>query len=329
MRVVAENEVDRGEPSPESSATPATTPLAPAGVDADRGDRSVTVSWAAADGRGADVTGYRLQWRAGDDGFADSDSFVDLGGSVLSRRIGSLVNGTEYFVRVRATNAVGDSGWSEASATPATTPAAPAGLDLDRGDGSIEVSWQAADGRGSPVTGYEVQWSDDGFSQSIDTYDAAAGAETYEIADLVNGTEYTVRVRAINDVDVGLWSSASATPAATPLAPTGVDADRGDRSVTVSWAAADGRGADVTGYRLQWRAGDDGFADSDSFVDLGGSVLSRRIGSLVNGTEYFVRVRATNAVGDSGWSPPASATPATTPAAPGGLELERGDGSLE
>ena len=189
------------------------------------------------------------------------------------------------------------------------------------------MSWQAADGRGSPVTGYEVQWSDDGFSQSIDTYDAAADAESHLIRDLVNGTEYTVRVRAINDVDVGLWSSASATPAALPGEPGDVTIEVQVASLGVSWTAADPGGLRITGYRLQWRAGDDSFTDSDSFVDLG-RVLSRRIRSLDNGTEYFVRVRATNAVGDGTWSPAESAIPVARPGEPRNVVAQPRDGAL-
>ena len=329
VRVVAQNTEGRGEPSAERSATPATAPLAPAGVDADRGDRSVTVSWAAADGRGADVTGYRLQWRADDNSFTDSDSHVDLGGGVLSHQIGSLSNGTGYFVRVRAANAVGDSGWSSsASATPATKPAAPGGLDLDRGDGSITVSWQAADDRGSPVTGYEVQWSDDGFSQSIDSHDVAADAETYLIGDLVNGTEYSVRVRAINDVDVGLWSSASAVPAALPGEPGDVTIEVKVAALGVSWTPADPGGLRITGYRLQWRADNASFDDSAFDVDLGRGVSSHQIRGLDNGTEYFVRVRATNAVGDGAWSPAESAVPVELPGEPRNVVAQPRGGAL-
>ena len=323
VRVVAQNAVGRGEPSQERSATPATTPLAPTDVDADRGDRSVTVSWAAADGQGADVTGYRLQWRAGDASFDVADSSAGLGGGASSHQIRGLDNGTEYFVRVRATNEVGHSEWSSpASATPATRPAAPGGLALERGDGSINVSWQAADGRGSPVTGYDLQWSDDGFSQSIDTYDAAAQARTRRIGDLVNGTAYSVRVRAINAVDAGPWSSASAVPAALPGEPGDVTIEVKVAALGVSWTPADPGGLRITGYRVQWSAGDASFDDSDSYVDLDRPVSSRQIRGLTNGTEYFVRVRATNEVGDGTWSPAESAVPVELPGEPGNVVAE-------
>ena len=105
-------------------------------------------------------------------------------------------------------------------------------------------------------------------------------------------------------------------PATTPGAPQGVAAERGDRSMLVTWAAADDGGSPVTAYRVQWRPGDSNFADSDPQATVGDDAQSRRITGLANGTEYFVQVMANNDVGDGPWSSPASATPASVAGPP-------------
>ena len=333
-RVIAVNAVGDGAPAQELAATPVTIPAAPASVAAARGDRSVTASWEAADDGGSVVTRYRVQWRAGDDEFEDSDSQVTVGGGVLSRRITGLTNGTEYWVRVRATNGVGDGPWSaSASAVAATVPGAPGSVVTGRGDRSISVTWQAPSASGGlAITGYKVQWRADG-----ETYDEASRQAvvtdlvdlTHEITGLVNGTKYFVQVIASNDAGDGTASAqGSATPATLPGAPGDVTLETRDRSLGVSWEAAADGGSVVTGYTVQWRAGDDEFEDSDSQVTVGGGVLSRRITGLTNGTEYWVRVRAANSVGDGPWSASASAVAATVPGAPRSVSVVPGDGSI-
>ena len=333
VRVLAVNAVDDGEASDGEPFTPATTPGAPQGVVAERGDRSMLVTWAAADDGGSPVTAYRVQWRPGDSNFADSDPKATVRDDAQSRRITGLDNGTEYFVQVMAINDVGGGGWSSpASATPASVAGPPRSVAAVRGDGSVTVTWQEPtnDG-GSPVTGYRVQWR-----AESELYHSSRQATvddplilSREITGLTNGTEHFVRVLAVNAVDDGEPSDGEPfTPATTPGAPQGVAAERGDRSMLVTWAAADDGGSDVTAYRVQWRPGDSNFAGSDPQARVRGDEQSRRITGLANGTEYFVQVMAINAVGDGGWSSPASATPASVAGPPTSVAAVRGDRSV-
>ena len=94
----------------------------------------------------------------------------------------------------------------------AEAPGAPAGVAVATGDGELTVSWvaPAADG-GNPVTGYVVQWKADG--EDYDATREALAASPHTVEGLQNGTEYTVRVVAVNEVG---RSEPSAEASGTP-----------------------------------------------------------------------------------------------------------------
>ena len=86
----------------------------------------------------------------------------------------------------------------------AQAPGAPGRPDVSpRHSTSLDVSWTgpASDG-GSAVTGYKVQWKEaaDSWDTAADVSEAAATGTSHTITGLTDGTEYSVRVLAINDV---------------------------------------------------------------------------------------------------------------------------------
>lgn len=69
----------------------------------------------------------------------------------------------------------------------------------------FDVSWTApADDGGSPVTGYDVSYTPDGGSETV--VDTGSSATSYEILNLTDGVEYSVKVRAKNAIGAGAYS---------------------------------------------------------------------------------------------------------------------------
>ena len=108
-----------------------------------------------------------------------------------------------------------------------------------------------------------------------------------------------------------------------PEAPTSVEVyTTTSGNLEVRWSSTD-FGA-TTGFKIQWKSGSEEFESSRqalsdpsaSVVDMSSTASSRRykhvIGGLTDGTQYLVRVAATNAHGDSVPSSEAQGTPQST-----------------
>ena len=107
--------------------------------------------------------------------------------------------------------------FTQSGAPPAPVPAgAPRDVVASAGAGSATVSWQPPASSGSfPVTTYQVVASPGDRACLTQTL-------TCTVTGLVNGREYSVRVRALNGAGWGAWSDAVAvTPRAGSVAITG------------------------------------------------------------------------------------------------------------
>jgi uncharacterized repeat protein (TIGR02543 family) len=183
-------------------APPATVPSAPRNLTATPGDGKVTLNWdIPEDNGGAPITHYQVSnndgvtWQTA----ASSTSYTFTG----------LTNGTEYTFKVRAVNSEGPGAEASITATPAVAPTAPQDLTATAGYGQVVLSWAApeSDG-GSAIIRYEV-FIDDGAN-----WEDTELNTSYTFTGLTNGTEYTFKVRAINNVGPGAEASITATPKA-------------------------------------------------------------------------------------------------------------------
>ena len=290
---------------------------------------SLSVSWAAPANAGKPaIANYDVQYRAGSSG-AWSDGPEDVAGT--SATITSLVASTDYEARVRATNAEGDSGWSDppgAGRTNTPTNNAPV-FSSSNVSRSIAENTAAGQNVGAVVTatdadagdtlGYTLGGADAASFDFVEssgqirtksgvTYDFEAKSSYTVTVTASDGTATAVATVTIGVTDVDEPPSAPATPMVSAVSGS-------TTSLSVSWAAPANAGKPaIANYDVQYRAGSSG-AWSDGPEDVAGT--SATITSLVASTDYEARVRATNAEGDSGWSDPPGAGRTNTPLPPG------------
>ncbi|MGO4859080.1 fibronectin type III domain-containing protein, partial [Arthrobacter sp. 2MCAF14] len=202
-----------------NSQTTPTAPSAPTGVTATAGNASATVSWTAPANGGSPITSYTVTPHTGTTTLAP----VTVTGNppATSTNVTGLANGTAYTFTVTATNAIGTSPASAASApvTPtagATAPAAPTGVTATAGNASAAVSWTAPANGGSAITSYAVTPHAGATTLAPVTVTGTPPATSTAVTGLTNGTAYTFTITATNAVGTSVASAAS-----TPVTPTG------------------------------------------------------------------------------------------------------------
>ena len=299
------NPID-GEPSDEVSDTP--RPDQVAKVEVTPGAEELAVTWDPVDG----ATGYTVEWKSGTEDW-DTDGTAtpprQASGSQItgeSYTIGSLMGGTQYSVRVFASNAGGD-GAHSATELGIPKPGQVTGVDVTPGSGALTVTWTALTG----VDDFKVQWA---LATDVDAeYDWSTNQElatgtSHTIVYLDPGTQYTVRVIATTEPAANRNNpeihdgepSTEETGTTAPSQVVNVSVVSGVEQLTVSWDAA----PEATGYKVQWKSGGETFADAATATpkrEASGSDISgtsHTIEDLTAGTEYTVQVIASNAGGN-------------------------------
>lgn len=181
--------------------------------------------------------------------------------------------------------------WNSPTSTACATPQAPTGVTATPVAGGALVSWSppAYDG-GSPITSYVVTASPGGSSCTV-----VAPATSCTVTGLAAGAPYTFAVAAKNRYAAGPASVASlaVTPAAptVPGTPTGVQAQPGGGSVTVTWKApATDGGSPITSYVVTAVPG-------GASCTVAAPATSCTITGLTPGASYTFAVVARNLVG--------------------------------
>ena len=315
-QVRAVNALGASDPSTAWTATPRSTPGAPAisTVALDTGAVEIDFSLSA-DG-GSPVTNYEYSLDGGTSWLTRSPASPS---SPLT--ISGLTGGRTYQVALRGVNDAGHGAASNVSTVIAKgTPGAPRSVEVTAGDRSLTASFETPANGGSPITNYE--YSLDGG----DTWTARVPASTgspITIGGLVNGTPHQLRIRAVNAVGSGEPSSIlAATPRSTPGAPT-IDADTivgvDGRLDVVFTAPSDDGGAAITDYEYStdagrtWRRRDSGSTGSPLVIT---TLSSDGSTPLAGGQVYPVELRAVNATGAGRASAVADGITTTVPDAP-------------
>ena len=293
----------------DSFTTKPVPPGVPTNSEFTPGNTIIELEWdPPTDNGGEAVTHYVIEWVEFDGHNWETSTLSSATTTDEEYEITGLTNGTKYAIRLRADNGTslpaGKSyNWVFGSATPRTIPAAPT-VTVTPDNGKLHVRWNEPDDGGDEITGYVVQYSEDG---STWTTHGQPGSNTFEttIPGLDNGTEYFVRVRAKNDVVLNdpedyNWGSGSGTPLTIPAAPA-LTVTPGDTVLVVTWDEPDDGGNAITGHVVQYKKNtDDTWTTSNETIDAETDSQTNitsyetTIINLENGITYDVRVRSVN-----------------------------------
>lgn len=250
-----------------------------------------------------DELGFKLERRV-----SGSGAFAQVAlppANATSHRDTGLNALTAYDYRVRAYNAGGDSAYSNVFTVTTLAPPVPAPLppsDLSaavESPGAIRLRWSD---NSANETSFKIERSttaDGGFAQVAAV---PPDATTYLDTGLEAATQYYYRVRATNTGGNSAYSNtASATTTSVieaPREPRNLEATAVSSSrIDLQWRD---RSDDETAFKIERST-----SRNEGFTQIGttaADVTEFRDTGLERFTEYFYRVRATNAGGDSDYS---------------------------
>ena len=196
---------------------------------------------------------------------AAANQSTPTSGAAVTFTLTGLTGNTEYDVAASL-----DSGFASGvkTATFTTSPTKPGKTRAVNataiGDGTLFIAWQAAPSKRRRERNHRLQGAVEVGQPELrrsvaGTHHRGFGGY-YAITGLTNGTEYTVRVIAVNAVGDGPPSdTTTGTPVGPPDAPPNVQAGSGHQQLTVSWGAPNDRGSAITEYTLQWKSGGQNF----------------------------------------------------------------------
>jgi hypothetical protein len=218
--------------------------------------------------------------------------------------------------------------WNSAT-TPTPLPtagplAAPTNLLVSPSDRALSIAFTPPallQGQ-SIITGYEHQINADGLWRSSVVLNSSIS-----IGGLVNNTNYSIQIRAINLTSKGIASTTvTGTPVNTvPSTPTNLSVVAGFGQLVLNFTAGFNGGSPITGYEYTINSG-----TSWSSFPAGQTTSPLVITGLNGGTNYSqIKIRAINANGKSADSATVSGTPlVSAPSAPTNLIVTPGDGQL-
>jgi Tol biopolymer transport system component len=266
------------------------TPNAPTGLTADAAGSTVTLSWTAP-AAGPAPASYTVE--AGSAARLSNLANFSTGSTATSFSSGGVADGT-YYLRVRATNAVGSSGPSNEAILQVgpAPPGPPAALAASAAGSTVTLSWTAPTTGGAP-TSYTIEAGSSPGLTNLATVATGSTATTFSAGGVATGGYY-LRVRAVNSYGASppsneflLCVGCAALPGASFAWQTTAVQPNG--ALEVRWTAATGA---PTTYILDAGSAP-GLSDLAS-IDVGNLLFNTA--GVPNGT-YYIHVHGRNLCG--------------------------------
>ena len=305
IKIRAVNAAGSGTASSTALGSPSTSASAPTISSLVGANGQITVNFVAPSSNGGfNITNYQYSL---DNGNTWTSASPLSATSPLI--ITGLTNGLTYSVRLRAVTSVGFGQASTASSIlisiAATAPTITQGVP---GNQQIQISWiEPSSNGGSQITNYQYS-TDNGVNWT--TFSPAQSTSPYTIKNLVNGTQYQIKLRAVNSAGPGDASVAfAATPYTIPNSPIITSTTSSDGQIVVAFAppAVTG-GSSISDYLVSV---DNGFTFTSSGQNTSPIILK----NLLNNTQYLIVLKAVNSAGPGIPSSSVAATPSAGTAA--------------
>jgi transcriptional regulator CtsR len=153
-------------------------------------------------------TGFKIERRIGADGIWTQ--IFKTGANVVSYANTGLTASTQYYYRIRAFNAVGNSAYSNlinattSGTTSLTTPTAPSNLKATAiSDSQINLTWTD---NSANETGFKLESKRGDYGSWIEIL-VGANATSYQNTGLLSSSKYYYRIRAYNNSGNSAYSN--------------------------------------------------------------------------------------------------------------------------
>lgn len=173
----------------------------------------------------------------------------------------------------------------------------PTSLAATPGNTQVSLSWTApSEPGGTSVSDYLVEYSSNSGSTWTTFNDGVSSNTSATVTGLVNGTQYSFRVSAIQSMGTGSPSSTvTSTPRTIPGAPANLSTTSGANQVSLSWSApASNGGSAITDYIVEYQPRGGSWT---TFNDGVGTTASAIVTGLTANQIYNFRVSAANIAG--------------------------------
>ncbi|HEY4271533.1 MAG TPA: fibronectin type III domain-containing protein, partial [Candidatus Udaeobacter sp.] len=281
--------------SEKNATTLSNLPMAPSGLTATVVSSSkITLTWTD---NSNNETGFIISRKTGSGGtYADIHTTNE---NMTTWSDTTVVDGTQYYYKVRATNSAGDSPNSN-EVNGIAFLAAPTAFTVTAVSSSqIRLSWTD---NSATETGFKIERSPVNDLHFTQIATVGANVTTFTDSSLTESTKYYYRVRAYNAMANSTYTSEknATTLYNIPLAPSGLRVTSTTSSkVFLAWTDNSGN---ETGFRIQRKQGATGTYTEIATPGANVTTYTDNDSALLDGTQYYYKVCAYNPAGNSPFS---------------------------
>ncbi len=283
--------------SEKNATTFSNIPVAPSGLRITSiTSGSVILAWTD---NSNNESGFKIQRKQGATGTYTQIATPGANVTTYTDNDTALLDGTQYYYKVCATNTAGDSPFSN-EVNGITLLASPTSLTATAVSSSqINLTWTD---NSLTESGYRIEQSPVDDLHYTEIYVTAPNVTSYNATGLSESTKYYYRVRAYNAIATSAYCSEknATTFSNIPVAPSGLRITSiTSGSVILAWTD---NSNNESGFKIQRKQGATGTYTQIATPGANVTTYTDNDTALLDGTLYYYRVCATNTAGDSPFS---------------------------